>query len=555
MTLLLTLLAAAAYAAPIAAPRQLTGFIDFHIHQMAEYAFGGAWFPRGKDGWLDTHKGPIDVALAPCSGNEGDDAELHDHATVSRGVWSPMPISTIIGAITARGTTGDTGRHGTKRYGYSPDDSLSFGTESLLGWPRWDTTAHQQAWEGHLREAWEKGLSVYMMSAVDFNGLCRFMPIRNRRPGLDCSYMNSINYQIAKAHEFVAERDWVEIALSPDDVRRINAEGKLAMVLHIEVSDLFRDDDTNEIGNWREKLDWYYDQGVRSIMILHQLNNHFGGAAQHNAMFSVFQCARPEGCFELDEEGFNMKGLTDVGIELVNAMIDKQMLIDIAHLSHRAIEDVYNISASRNFYPVYISHTHPWSMMNDKTQEKENPARDWLLSFVKRSGGLIGLRTFNMGTNEFNGTVVPNDCDGSSKSFAQVYQYVTVSLDMEVGTGIDVNGFISQTRPRFGNGNETCNAYGDREKAKAQQLLQKNETKLGTAFDYAGLGHVGLLPDLLSDMQQFGVSLSHIRRSADSFVKMWDRCVSDRHGPLDLGHFFPLDPESQSPRGIVRVFQ
>ena len=37
------------------------GFADIHLHQMAEYAFAGAWFHG-------SHSGPESVALGKCSG-------------------------------------------------------------------------------------------------------------------------------------------------------------------------------------------------------------------------------------------------------------------------------------------------------------------------------------------------------------------------------------------------------------------------------------------------------------------------------------------------------
>lgn len=145
------------------------------------------------------------------------------------------------------------------------------------------------------------------MSAVDFYDLCILTVPENRRSNLaTCEYMQSIDYQIDLAIKFQSERDWVEIAYTPADVRRINNEGKMAMILSIEVSDLFRY--SNGDLNWREKLYYYHAKGVRSIQIVHQVQNRFASPAIHNAIFSFLQCFRPEGCFVEDENGFNMKG-------------------------------------------------------------------------------------------------------------------------------------------------------------------------------------------------------------------------------------------------------
>ncbi len=69
-------------------------------------------------------------------------------------------------------------------------------------------------WEGHLKQAHDSGLSLYVMSAVDFKNRCNTMPKSNIKPGLKCDDMSNIDVQLQAANDFAAERDWVEIATS-----------------------------------------------------------------------------------------------------------------------------------------------------------------------------------------------------------------------------------------------------------------------------------------------------------------------------------------------------
>ena len=75
--------------------------------------------------------------------------------------------------------------------------------------------------------------------------------------------------------------------------------------------------------------------------------------------------------------------------------------------------------------------------------------------------------------------------------------------------GADFNGFIQQTRPRFG-ANGACSA-GFQAEADAQ-ADQQRALRAGAAghatFDEQGLAHVGLLPDLVKDLKQLGVNTS-----------------------------------------------
>ncbi len=508
MILLSTVCSSEAAKKSMATAGPVTGFADIHLHQMAEFAFGGAWM-------YGSHKGEEDVALAKCTGGNIFGG---DHARTKFG-----PLNEFLGKVP--GSDGDTGWHFYKKYGF-PD---------YTGWPRWDTIAHHQVWEGHLKQAYESGLSLYVMSAVDFKSLCDTMPKSNRK--LACDEMLSVDVQLQAAHDFAAERDWVEIATGPDEARNIINSGKLAVILAIEVSSLFGDDD------WVERLNYYYDHfKVRSIQVGHQLDNRFTGVAPHHFIFKLFQILEDFGTgdgspgFELDSNGKNVLGLTTEGKEFVSAMIQKNMIIDIAHLSERATDDLYDISVENNYYPVILSHGHLRSIMMDEKQEEEKTTPDNVIKMIRETGGMIGLRTAPDQVKTYIHSDVPNDCDGSSKSFAQAYQYGTKGLKVNIAFASDMNGFIQQIRPRFGNTKETCAASGDKNRRDSQQDSQTDP--LNTPFDYQGFGHIGLEKHIIDDLKMLGVDTSGLENSSETFIKVWERCFdSSRTGPLDTSDF------------------
>lgn len=493
-----------------AGPEQVTGFADIHVHQMAEYAFAGAWF-------YGSHKGPESEALKRCTGGHIFGG---DHARTKYG-----PLNEFLGKVP--GSDGDTGWHFFKRDGYP----------YYTGWPRWDTIAHQQVWEGHLKQAFASGLRLYMMSAVDFKYLCDAMPSSNRKPGLTCNEMASADVQLRAAHDFAAQRDWVAIAGTPGEAREIINSGRLAMILAVEVTRLFDDD------GWAERLDYYYHHfKVRSIQVGHQLDNRFTGVAPHHFIFKLFQFLDDLGSgsadpgFNLDGNGKNILGLTNEGKALVRAMMEKQMIIDIAHLSERAVDDVYGIARETAYYPIVLSHGHLRSIMMDDKQTEEKTTPDRIIRMIRETGGMMGLRTGAEQVKTYQGAGVPNDCDGSSKSFAQAYQYGTKGLKVNIAFASDMNGFIQQLRPRFGNADETCAASGDTARRDSQQAAQSQ--MLGTPFDYQGFGHIGLERDIIEDLKQFGVDTSGLENSAETFIQVWERCYDDgRTGPLDTSDF------------------
>lgn len=369
-----------------------------------------------------------------------------------------------------------------------------------------------------MQEAHKSGLSLLVVSAVNFKPLCMAMPEENRK--YSCNDMEAVDRQIDALHRFVAEHDWAQIALSPEHARSIINSGKLAIILSIEVSDLFEGMD------WRKALDHYYARGVRTLQLVHQLDNRFAGAALHNDIFKLFQFLRnlknldlKRFAFDTDSQGRNKKGLTPEGKELIKAMMEKKMMIDLAHLSQQGIQDVKSMMKDLPYkYPLYISHGHFKEIMEGKFESYEKSSPTWVLDLLKEHHGIFGLRTGAEATKSFG--KVPNDCDGSTKSFAQAYEY-GMSKGVAMAFGSDLNGFIQQLRPRFGNKDETCGASGDKRRREMQQKVQSGQ--LGKSFDQSGFGHMGQIGDIVSELKNFGVDTSVIENSSEIYIRMWEK--------------------------------
>ena len=480
---------------------RLRGVADLHLHMFAEEAFGGGWFHGTVDGDEQT-------AMGPCDGGEpGDHAQIRSElaplipecrdVTIEE-LQQLVPLvativnggGSVIGEFIANipGSTGDTGEHADRTGGF-PD---------YAGWPRWDGIAHQQVWHQHLREAYDKGLRIEVVSAVSFDCLCQALPDENvTRP--QCNEMDDVILQLEMANRFAQDHsDWVEIALTPADARRIVEEDKLALILSIEASHIFGD------GDWRAQLDQVYDLGVRTLQPVHQLDNRFGGAAPHNTIFQIAQytenCHVDYDCaltsptvtlgFDVDENCRNVLGLTYEGKDLVREMIARGMLVDAAHLSEQSVRDLFEILEENDYYPFYLSHAHFREIMTPEKSAEEKTTPSWVARMVRQTGGMIGLRTAHEETSTYEPSPVDNSCQGSSRSFAQAYDFGRMGLGVAIGLGSDLNGFIQQTRPRFGP--QACSAsFPEEAKCQAKAERETGPAPLGSDFDEKGMAHMG----------------------------------------------------------------
>src|SRR4029077_16820449 len=134
--------------------------------------------------------------------------------------------------------------------------------------------------------------------------------------GVDCAdSMAAIDQQLTDAVAFEAFIDaksggpgtgWFRIVRTPAEARQVIVDGKLAVVLGIEVDNLFnchwanRNDTTGDCSTdgIRRKVKQYYDLGVRHVFPIHNFDNAFGGPATWQDAIDVGNRAseRPSGC-------------------------------------------------------------------------------------------------------------------------------------------------------------------------------------------------------------------------------------------------------------------
>jgi hypothetical protein len=125
---------------------------------------------------------------------------------------------------------------------------------------------------------------------------------------------------------------------------------------------------------------------------------------------------------------------------------------------------------------------------------REFVTTDETLMHVRTTGGLLGLRTGEEAMLDFCapqfGAIVANTCDGSTRSFAQFYQYAD-DRGVNLAFGSDFNGFITQMVPRFGP--DACasapNATVRQQQIAAQGAPNMNVPPYLQEFRTRGLAH------------------------------------------------------------------
>jgi microsomal dipeptidase-like Zn-dependent dipeptidase len=578
----------------------MRGYADIHLHLFGDLAHGGGVL-AGKP---YDEAGGINVAL----GNDfGTGADLVDNLGRSPPHTDAIPYL-CPGFLPGCGLTLWHGNHDlfadSAGAGTRDGSASNLGAPLFNGWPTWTSTTHQQAYYKWLERAWRGGLRLTVVLAVQNEALCR---LSNHERSVDCSdSMAGINLQLDEARRFESFIDgqsggaglgWFRIVESPVEARRVIRAGKLAVVLGIEVDNLFgcRQGSNCTAPSVTAAIAAYRGRGVRHVFPIHNFDNAFGGtatwqdainvgnAASEAAWWSTENCAAEGYGFWLDAFGegalvgvatllkgvvfpglppaypsglgggqasCNTQGLTPLGKSLVGALMQAKMVIDIDHMSRRSVTDTLALAAAQG-YPLVASHVQPFDLHQQtfaaNAGRHERMRTTAQLAALRASGGLMGaMLKDDVQDTDLKGRrwtvpygAIADDCRHSSKSFAQAYQFAVDQMGGAVPFGSDFNGIAGHLGPRFGS--EACGGDGVERalQAAAGDQLQYPFTLPGFGsfdrqvtgqktfdFNFDGLAHVGLLPDLVADLTRVGLPtayLDSIYRSAEAYVELWER--------------------------------
>jgi microsomal dipeptidase-like Zn-dependent dipeptidase len=559
----------------LTAPSTGWGFADLHTHQAGDNGFGGGLI------WGDP-SGPPEVALKAC-----------DPAHGPGGTWD------LVGnAMTIKGYGGGLEHH-------------TGGHPNYDGWPMWYTLTHQQMYVDWLKRAVDGGLHLLVVDAVNNKLFCS---LAKRGQGRTCEDAEAIDRQIDQIKQVEQSVDnasggpgqgWYRIVYTAQQARDVVTSGKLAVVLGIEVDQLFDCGGTCTPLQVRQRLQQAYDKGVRKLIPVHLADNGFGGSALYSPLFNInnynlnqkffdaFDCSDRGIGFQLGNippdmanllralgqsnlvpppypsgGNCNARSLQPVGSFLIHEMMSKHMIIDVAHMGLRTLEATLAITDSSD-YPVVASHS---SILDAVVGEgrSERALSDAVIAAIRKNGGLIGIGIGGGKRDEIASNIsrIPNDCGRSSKAFAQHYLTALGQVQGEpVAFGSDLNGLEMMTAPRFGadacardlDGPQpvaTMISYpftGYRTGVSFPQMQFGNRT---FDFNNDGFAQVGMYPDLVEDLQKIGLTgtdLDPLFRSADAFVRLWEKAESKTIAPLlAIPPTLAIDVIPEAPSGTMQ---
>ena len=540
------------------------GIAEIHAHMMADSGFGGGGVFHG----APFHRLGVERALPDCDRSHGPDGRrdlvgfFYDGGS-GFDVQALLPVA-ISGEFTEF-------NHSTA------------GDPEFTDWPNaWRRATHQTMYYRWLERAYLAGLRLMVQNATGNSVLCELTIGTGAQDVLySCNDMVSVDRAIAQAHDLQRYVDaqsggpgkgWFRVVHSPQAARDVINEGKLAVVLGIEISNLFDCFLTPKAGfeactaeTVRAKLDQYREVGVRVIFPVHKYDNGFSAGDGHNGVIElgnfinsghyssfVEDCPGPSTAFEADDVSFgglnkprdvydapapvDMTGFVDdlVGTlapfvadlsapGLSGAYCQKHGLTPLGETLIRELMARGMLIDVAHLPQLALGRTYEILEENDYPAMKTHGGTND--GHVYRTGGLVGSGLGRCADPNTPGKM-------GSRLARNVAEVVANGGYPAEALSFDLNGFAHGPRPRFGEDTRCSDPQAnpitypftsyDGSITFQQPHLGNREVN----FNEEGMIHIGLLPELLEDVRRDGTTdedLEPLFRSAEAFIRMWEK--------------------------------
>lgn len=538
------------------------GIVDSHSHLFSNFGFGGGGVFHGSP----FHRLGVEHALPDCALFHGADGRRDLFGFASRGGDLDGDALLTV-AVTGRTPGFD---HHTEGY------------PEFTDWPTRRSETHQTQYWRWLQRAWLAGLRLVVQHGTSNEVICQLLTgLRAQRVRYSCNDMVGIERQIEETYaleryvdawEGGPGRGWFRVVTSPAQAREVIREGKLAVVLGIEVSNLFDCFVTPREGfpvcdeaRVVEQLDRFHALGVRVLFPNHKYDNAFSAGDGHRAFIELGNFINSGHYSNFTEECpdirsvFDRGGVQFGGLNRPRDDYDAPPAVDttgfaddpigtvtpfLSELMEPPLEGDFCQNAGLTPLGEHLLHE---MMVRGMIPEIDHlPRRAYVRAFeileendypasgshgmhnegrLYELGGVANIGIGRCGDPDVPGTMIR----GLRDRVELIREHGGYPAE---GFAFDLNGLAGVPRPRFGD-----DAGCDRPQANPVEYpftsyagdVTFHAPRLGhreVDFNTEGMVHIGLMPELIEDARRDGATdedLEPLFRSAEAYLRMWER--------------------------------
>jgi len=543
----------------------LWGIAEIHSHLFTDLGFGHGGTYHGSP----FHRLGVEHALPDCAPWHGEDGRRDVVGFFTDGNAAGFDLDQLASILTSGET--ETFNHHTAGY------------PEFIDWPSsWGSSTHQTMYYRWIERAYLGGLRLIVQLATGNSVLCDLVNGIGSQTALHaCNDMVGVDRTLVAAHALERYIDaqsggpgqgWLRIVESPAEARAAIRGGKLAMVLGIEISNIFDCFSTPPEGfspcteqSVTDKIDHYRELGVRVIFPVHKFDNGFSAGDGSDGVIEIGNVVNTghyasfvEDCPDIST-AFDGGGVSFGGLNMPRDAYDDPPALDMSRFAEdpfvallpllqavqepplegnwcqkfglTALGEHLMVELMKRGMIIDVAHLPKRSLTRayELLEERDYPATKTHGSTndgrIYRHGGMAGTRLGRCSAPGQPGAMVA----GMKQRIAQAAAEGAYPAE---GLSFDLNGFAGGPRPRFG-ADSPCSAPQENPVTypftSYDGAITFTEPHLGNRtvdFNTEGMIHIGLLPELIEDARRDGATdadLEPLFRSAEAYVRLWER--------------------------------
>ena len=540
------------------------GFVETHAHLFTNFGFGGGGMFHGSP----FHRLGVEHALPSCELFHGQQGR-RDLIGLGFSGLGDLDTDALLAALVTGMTPGP--NHRTDGY------------PTFTDWPSsWGSATHQTQYYRWLERAYLGGLRLLVQHATSNSVLCELITgIGAQSVRYSCNDMVAVEREIAETYALERYvdaqaggpgRGWLRVVTSPAEAREVIADGRLAIVLGIETSNLFDCLLTPRDGQpvcdeafVRAQLDRYHELGVRALFPVHKFDNAFspGDGDRNVGQIGSFVNSGHDSSFVQDCPAvptvFDQGRVVFGGINaprtdyLAPAPHDMSGFAEspigtlrpfLSQLMEPPLEGDYCQSATMT--PLGETLLREMMLRGMIVEVDHLPRRSFVRAYellteagypaAGTHGNTYDGRIYDTGGVSKTGLGRCGDPDRVGAMGDRLRSRIQLIVDHggypAEGFGFDLNGFAGGPRPRFGEDSECTTpqanpvTYPFESYAGDVTFTEPHLGERTVDFNTEGMLHIGLVPELVEDARRDGVTdeeLEPLFRSAEGYLRMWER--------------------------------
>jgi|GEM_PF-412804 len=565
------------------------GIVEPHTHIMSNHGFGGGGVFHG----APFHRLGVEHALSDCDETHGIGGIRDVFGTVFEGKLSAdFLFKDLIPELLSGNLAG--AFHETRGY------------PEFTEWPAAPSSStHQVQYYRWIERAWMGGLRLMVQHAVSNSVICELSEgLRLQTPRHGCTDMASVDRSIEEIYEMEQYIDaqsggpgqgFFRIVTSAAEARRVIEDGKLAVVLGIETSNLFdclltpRDGSPRcDEAYVRRTLDDYYRRGIRAMFPVHKFDNafsagdgsrdfiEFGNFINSGHLSNFVNDGCPDNPAPFDRGDVAFGGLNEPRNEFASrppydtSHVSRFPLLTLAPVAPKLLSGGLQGNYCQKFGLTRLGEFLLREMMkrgmiievDHLPRHAYRRAFDMFAQFGYPPAATHGTQgvdgqVYALGGISKTNTGTCRDPNRKGATLGALRSRIELKRAKGAYPGeamsYDLNGFAGAPGPRFGPRSNCGTPQTDPVTYPFQSYagdVTFTRPRVGNRtidFNTEGLAHIGLLPEIIDDLRRDAESdddLEPLFRSAEAYLRMWEKAEGLgailSQGPDDD---CPLDPD------------